>query len=231
MRYVFIHGAGCCSDVYSAQREAFPDSLAVDLTGHGGRPGHAESIETFADALAADLDRLNLKDAALCGHSMGGAVALELALRRQPGVKALVLLGSGARLRVAPAVFAELTVGFEGAVGSLVHHSFATPTNRLAETTAAMFLATGLRQTLADFRACDAFDRTDRLGELTLPVLAVTGAQDILTPPKYAQLIADRVPGAEVRIVEGAGHFAMIERPDETNDALRAFLKRIENAA
>ena len=231
MRYVFIHGAGCCSDIFSAQRAAFPDSLAVDLTGHGGRPGHAESIEAFADVVAGDLDRLNVNDAVLCGHSMGGAVALELGLRRLPRVKALVLLASGARLRVAPALLAELTVGFEKAVAGLVGHFFAAPTAPLAERATAMFLATGFRQTLADFRACDAFDRTDRLGELALPVLALTGAQDILTPPKYARLIAERVPGAEVKLVEGAGHFAMIERPDETNYALRAFLRRIENAA
>ena len=78
-------------------------------------------------------------------------------------------------------------------------------------------LAVGQAQTIRDFRACDAFNASERLADLPVPLLAIVGASDALTPPKFAQFLADRVPEGSARIVEGAGHFAMVERPEETN--------------
>jgi len=93
-----------------------------------------------------------------------------------------------------------------------------------------MMRAVGAAQTLRDFRACDAFDRIERLGEVSLPLLALTGEQDVMTPPKFAQALADRVPGAQARIVPQAGHLAMVERPGDVNEALRAFVNQIESS-
>jgi pimeloyl-ACP methyl ester carboxylesterase len=90
-----------------------------------------------------------------------------------------------------------------------------------------MMFAVGQAQTLRDFRACDVFDRIGRLGEVTLPVLAVTGELDVLTPPKFAEALADRIPGATARIVPGAGHLAMAERPGDVNDVLRTFVNHL----
>ncbi|HEY9085733.1 MAG TPA: alpha/beta fold hydrolase [Candidatus Tyrphobacter sp.] len=227
MRYVFIHGAGCNSEVFAAQRDAFSESVALDLPAHGKAGGYADTIEGFADAVAADLERLEIQRAVLCGSSMGGAIALELALRRHPSVHAAVLLGSGARLRVAPAIFSELLHDFEAAAHTLACRMFAVQEARLIDAVATMLLATGRTQTVADFRACDAFDRVERLGEIAVPVLALTGEHDQLTPPKYASLAAGRIPGAQARIVEAAGHLAMLERPRETNAALASFLERL----
>ncbi|HUN28947.1 MAG TPA: alpha/beta hydrolase, partial [Alphaproteobacteria bacterium] len=78
--------------------------------------------------------------------------------------------------------------------------------------------------------ACDAFDRIGQLAEVTLPVLAVTGERDVLTPPKFAQSLADRIPGASARIVPRAGHLAMAERPGEVNEALRAFVNHVASS-
>lgn len=226
---VFIHGAGCTGDVFAAQTTLLEDAIALTLPGHT-TPGEPASIEELADAVGAELHERNLRNVVLCGHSMGGAVALELALRRQSGVRAIVMLSSGAKLRVAPAILAAIEEDFEGAAHELPRHSFAEPTpERLAAATA-MMLAVGQAQTLRDFRACDAFDRIERLEEVTLPLLALTGDRDVLTPPKFAQALADRVPGARARIVPGAGHHAMVERPGDINDALRAFVNQIESA-
>jgi pimeloyl-ACP methyl ester carboxylesterase len=163
----------------------------------------------------------------LCGSSMGGAVALEVGLRRNPRVAALVLIGSGAKLRVAPALFASLEEDFEAGVRTLVPAFFADPRPELVAGAVAEMLGAGREQTVADFRACDAFDATERLGEIEVPLLALTGEQDRLTPPKFASFLADRVPGGEARILGQAGHLAMVERPDETNAALRAFVDRL----
>jgi 3-oxoadipate enol-lactonase len=223
---VLVHGAGCTRDVFAAQTEALPDAVALALPGHAA-PGEAASIEAFADAVAHDLEARGIEDAVLCGHSMGGAIALELALRRDPRVRAVVLLSSGARLRVAPAMLARLEADFSAGVNELVQHFFATPTSERVAASLTMMHAVGQAQTLRDFRACDAFNCLDRLEKVTLPLLALTGELDVLTPPKFAVALADRVPGASARILPGAGHFAMAERPGDVNDALRAFVNHV----
>ena len=226
MRLVFVHGAGCTGAVFAAQLAVFPDALALTLPGHT-TPGEPSSIEVFADAVTDELRGRGLNEVVLCGHSMGGGIALELALRREPRIRAVVMLASGARLRVAPAIFEQLEVDFDTASCELPKFFYAEPTpERLAASTA-MIRAVGQPQTLRDFRACDAFNRIDRLEEVALPLLALTGERDVLTPPKFAQALADRIPGATARIVPGAGHLAIAERPGDVNDALTAFVNHV----
>ena len=226
--FVFIHGSGCTGSVFAAQTAAFPGSFAIDLPGHRTPPlPGAISIASYADAVARELETRGIDGAVLCGSSMGGAIALEVGLRRNPRVGAIVMLGSGSKLRVAPALFESLERDFEAGVRGVVPLFFASPTPALIDAATAEMLEVGQAQTVADFCACDAFDATERLAELALPLLALTGEQDRLTPPKFAAFLADRVPGAEARILPEAGHLAMVERPDATNAALRAFVDRL----
>lgn len=227
MRFVFVHGSGCTGDAFAAQLAAFGDAVAPTLPGHAdGREG-PDTISGFADEVARLLPAAERRDVIVCGNSMGGAIALELALRRTPGVRGLVLLGSGVRLRVAPAIFERLEADFPAAARELAAMFFARPDPNLVEAAAATMLRVGREQTIRDFRACNAFDATERIDELRVPLLALTGERDVLTPPKFAQWFADRVPGAQARILPDAGHLAMIERPEETNAALRAFEERL----
>jgi pimeloyl-ACP methyl ester carboxylesterase len=226
--FVFIHGSGCTGSIFSAQLAAFPGSYAIDLPGHRTPPLPVEvSIGAYADAVGRELETRGIEGALLCGSSMGGAIALEIGLRANPRVGAIVMLGSGSKLRVAPALFESLERDFEDGVRGLVPMFFAAPTPALIDATVAEMLEVGQAQTIADFRACDEFDATERLADLALPLLALTGEQDRLTPPKFAAFLADRIPGAEARILPEAGHLAMVERPDETNAALRAFVDRL----
>ncbi|HZY99499.1 MAG TPA: alpha/beta fold hydrolase [Candidatus Baltobacteraceae bacterium] len=226
MRYLFIHGSGCTGDAFAAQVAAFNGSIALTLPGHAdGREGPG-TIAAFADAVAGEIDRLSLRDVIVCGNSMGGAIALELALRALPALRAIVLLGSGVRLRVAPAIFESLEADFPAAARRLATMFFARPDPDRIDAAIATMLRVGQRQTIRDFRACDAFDATERIVDLHVPLLALTGERDVLTPPNFAQWFGDRVPGAEARIVPDAGHLAMVERPEETNAALRAFEER-----
>ena len=227
MRFVFIHGAGCTGEIWQAQRRAFPESIAPSLPGHG-TPGSPDTIEAFADAVEREMENHEVDEAVLCGHSMGGAVALQLALRQNPRVRAIVLLDSGAKLRVAPAIFDALDEDFAQAARMLAGLFFADPTPERIDAVVTMMTHVGAPQTIRDFHACDAFDASGRLGNIGVPTLAVTGEQDAMTPPKFAQFIADRVPGAQARILAGTGHLAMIENPAETNAALRAFVTKID---
>jgi pimeloyl-ACP methyl ester carboxylesterase len=74
---------------------------------------------------------------------------------------------------------------------------------------------------LGDLQACDAFDALARLGEIAAPTLALCGAEDQLTPPKYARFFGERIAGARVVLTAGAGHYVQVEQPDATTAALR----------
>lgn len=223
---VFIHGAGCTGGVFAAQTSAFAGSQALTLPGHA-TPGEPESIAEMADAVADALRERGIDDAILVGNSMGGAIALELALRHEPWLRAVALVGSGAKLRVSAAIFDAIRADFPAAVTMLTGYFFAEPREDLAGPIAAEMLRVGREQTLRDFAACDGFDVSARLGEIDIPVMALTGERDVMTPPKFAALLADRIPGGISRILPGAGHLAMVERPNETNEALRAFVTTI----
>lgn len=220
---MFLHGAGCTSEVFAAQSAAFPGSHAPNLPGHDA-PGSGASVPEFAAFVRAYLERIDARHAVLAGSSLGGAIALEVALQAEPRVAGVVLLGSGARLRVAPAFLEGLEHDFDATARTIAGYLYAEATPQRVEQSVAAMRRVGPAQTLRDFRACDSFDATGRLDALHVPLLALTGEADRLTPPKFAAFLADRIASAQARIVPGAGHFVMIERPEQTNEAIRAFV-------
>jgi 3-oxoadipate enol-lactonase len=227
LRLVFIHGAGCTPAAFGSFVGLFADGFAVALPGRLGDSRPADSVASFASAVAASVaETIGEEDVVLCGHSMGGAVALELALRGGGGlgsVRGVVALGSGSRLRVAPVIFERLKADFPVASRDLAQLFFADPTSERIDAAVADMAEVGQEQTIRDFRACDAFDAGERLPELSVPLLAITGERDAMTPQKYALALADRVPSGTARIIGGAGHFAMVERPDDVASAIAAF--------
>ena len=78
-----------------------------------------------------------------------------------------------------------------------------------------------------DFLACDAFDVVERVGKIHVPTLLINGGSDRMTPPNRAEYLRDQIEGAQLHIVEGAGHMVMIERPDEVAGLLGEFLEQI----
>ncbi len=155
---------------------------------------------------------------------MGGAIALELALRYPEKLAGLVLVGSGARLRVAPAILNGIRQDFQAAVQLLCDWAFAPEAP-------AQLKRLGRRQMeqthpdvlYGDFAACDAFDVMDRLGEVRCPTLAICGTADRLTPPKYSTYLRDHIPAAQLVLIENAGHMVMLEQPEAVSRAIADF--------
>ncbi len=77
---------------------------------------------------------------------------------------------------------------------------------------------------LNDLEACDRFDVIDRLSEIAMPTLAICGAEDLMTPPKYSRFLADRIAGARAQIIPGGTHMVFLEKPDEVNRSIQRFL-------
>lgn len=199
----------------------------MDLPGHGASPGPALDDVARLGQLAGELiDFLAPGGAVVVGHSLGGAIALWLALERPACVRGLVLVGTGGRLRVR----ADLLAGFEraapGAGERFVELSFGPAADRRTLARGRRRLGAPPAVTAADLRAADRFDVLERLGAVRAPTVAVGGADDRLTPPKYSRTLALDIPGADGVIVPGAGHMVMMEAPEAVTAAVRAVVYR-----
>jgi pimeloyl-ACP methyl ester carboxylesterase len=226
---VLIHGSGGDHTTWGRQLEGLASLatvLALDLPGHGTSSGDGcGTIADYASGVRRFLSALGRGRVVLGGHSLGGAIAQALALDAPDLLRGLVLVGTGARLRVLPELFEILERDYAEAVTFLTEHAWspASPAE-LKELGRKTMATTRAVVTRGDLTACDRFDVTDRLGEIRLPTLAVVGEEDRLTPPKYAEFLARNIAGARLVRIPHAGHFVSLEQPDEVNRAIRDFL-------
>lgn len=227
---LLIHGAGATRQDWPAslRRLTGVEVLAIDLPGHGDSPGaSSDKIEAYRDAVLGFMDALHVEGATWVGHSMGSAIALSAALERRERVAALILIGSGARLRVHPAILGltENPDGLPEAMDLFASGCFGSGSSprRIEQWRTRLANGQGLPD---DLRACDAFDVMDRLAEVTCPTLVVCGEEDRMTPPKYGRYLAEGITGAELRLFPKAGHMVMLEKPGAVADEIRAFLAR-----
>jgi pimeloyl-ACP methyl ester carboxylesterase len=228
---ILIHGAGGTHLHWPSELRRLEAAAvyALDLPGHGKSGGAASSsVADKAAAVLAVLDDARRPRAVLGGHSMGSAIALTLALTHPERVAGLVLVGAGAKLRVAPEILERVEKDFAGVVSLIIDSMFgsAAPA-RLKELARQRMLEVDPQVLLGDWRACNQFDVMERLGEITVPTLVVCGEEDRLTPPKYAQFLQARIAGAELRLMAGAGHMVMLEQPQAVVDCLTAFIGRL----
>jgi pimeloyl-ACP methyl ester carboxylesterase len=226
---VFIHGAGGTHQHWLYQVRDLPDapSYAVDLPGHGRSEGSGrDSIAAYGDWLVAFLDAAGVERAVLVGHSMGGGIAQDVALRYPSRLAGLGLIATGARLRVAPAILDGLRREPQATVQLICDWVYGPETPaEVARQGRRQMAAIPPEVFLGDFVACDTFDVMDRVSQIAGPALVLCGTQDLMTPLKYSTYLRDHIHGATLRQVEGAGHMVMIERPEAVVQALVAFLE------
>jgi pimeloyl-ACP methyl ester carboxylesterase len=227
---VLLHGAGGTHLYWPSEIRRLPGfrMIAVDLPGHGKSPSRGrQSISEYAAELVNWLEAAGLHRAAFVGHSMGSAIALALALDYPAHVLGIGLVGSGGRLRVAPALL-EASASpetFEAAVAMTISHSFSPQVNpRLVELATQRMAETRPSVLHSDFLACNSFDVTARLGEIGAPTLVVCGEHDQMTPPRAARYLNENIPRSVLEVVPNAGHMVMLERPAEVAAILSSFL-------
>ncbi len=227
---VFIHGAGGNAQGWRKQVEGLSDvanTLALDLPGHGASDDHGlDSISDYAGFTAGFIKELELHQAIACGLSMGGGIALQLLLDYADWLKAGILIGTGARLRVAPFIFETIGQDYEGFVKLLSGLLFAENAGLEAvREISSIMQACPPEVTAGDFRACDSFDVTERVSGITRPVLIISGEEDQITPPKYADFLEKSIANSVRSHILGAGHMIPNERPFEVNAAIRSFIE------
>jgi pimeloyl-ACP methyl ester carboxylesterase len=226
---LFVHGAGGSGGVWQRQRldlDRGVNTVCLDLPGHGLSPGPGcNTITAYADCLLRFVAAIGLGRTILAGHSMGGAVALEVTLKQPELVEALVLVASGARLRVNPALFRAWEEEANTAAHRMVESCYGPDSpERLRTWSLDQLVGVRPEIVLDDWRACDRFDRMGQLEHICQPTLVVCGSLDRLTPPKFSQYLADHLPHATLTLIDRAGHMVMLEKAGEVSRAMLRFL-------
>ncbi len=231
-KILFIHGAGGTSASWYFQKEylkSLAEVVLVDLPGHGRSIGDGcQAIEDYVESVREALLQAAPEGCYVAGHSMGGAIAMSLALAYPDLVKGLVLVGTGARLRTLPEILEGILKDKENTVRSVIRFAFSKKASpRLVETGFNEMMQSRKEIIYGDFYACNRFDVMEKLGEIDMPTLILCGTDDLLTPSGYSEYLNREIRGSELVLVEDAGHMVMLEKPEETNRAIGSFLTRL----
>lgn len=241
---VFIHGFPFDHTMWDAQMMALPQeyrAISFDIRGHGSSD-LAEgqySIEFFVDDFIGLLDHLGIKQAAVCGLSMGGYVALRAAERHPERIKALVLCdtrseadSNEAKIKRAQQVKAVKTAGVKAFAEGFVKAVFAPDTfsrspqvvqkiQKIIEKNSPI----GICGTLLALAA--RTDTTPALPAIKVPTLILVGEHDTLTPPSASRAMQEKIRGSELHIIPNAAHMSNLENSSFFDDKLLSFLKNL----
>ncbi len=230
---LFIHGAGNNAELWQHQAGYFRGLYPVyclELPGHGLSKGPSETdIAAYARATRRVIaEAFSGQPLVLVGHSMGGAVVQELAVNAPAEeIKGLILIGTGAKLGVTPAILEMLAKNPEDFFQSIDIAAFDPETpSRLRQPVIASIRHCDPAVILGDFRACDRFDIRERLQDIHLPTLILCGKRDKLTPVKYSHYLHEHIAESELAIFDKAGHMVMVEQAEQVNNRIRQFLKK-----
>src|SRR3954463_12219698 len=260
---LLLHGIGNSAQTWSGvigQLAATHTVLAPDLLGHGSsdKPRGAYSIAGYANGMRDLLSVLDIEQATVVGHSLGGGIALQFAYQFPERCARLVLVGSGglgpelsAGLRAATLPGAEAVLTALTGVSGVLRTGMRVVegVGRLAGCQRLRDLAEAGDALLAlkDVEARRAFLRTlrgvvDARGQAataldrlyladSLPMLVVGGSRDPIVPAQHAEAVRESVPSARVEVFPGAGHWPHLDDPDRFCDVLLDFIATTTPAA
>lgn len=234
---VFANSLGTDLRVWEPLLPHLPPGLRLiryDKRGHGlsDCPEGGWSIETLADDLAALLEALGVRQAVVCGLSVGGMIAQALAGARPEWVRGLILADTAARIGP-PGMWDRriATVEADGmaAIADAVLGRWFTARFRDADPALALWRNLLLRTPAAGYAAtCAAIRDADLTGTtrgLRLPALVVVGAEDGATPPELVRGTAALIPGSRFAEIAGAGHLPPVEQPAALGRLIGDFLR------
>jgi 3-oxoadipate enol-lactonase len=213
--------------------------LSYDMRGHGesAAPKGPYSLDMLADDAAALLDHLKIERAVFVGLSVGGMIGQALALRHPRRLGALVLCNTTSAApppmrevwdqRIAQVESGGMVTQVEPTLARWFTEPFRRANPKVMEWVAGMIRGTPVDGFVGCGRAIQQLAFTDRLGGIKAPTLVVAGDSDPGTTVAMAETIRERIPGAELGVIEGASHLSAIEKQDAFNQSLSKFLDRL----
>lgn len=249
---VLLHGVTLRSDVWAPQFHQLTDRfrvISVDLRGHGGStPGDGGfGLDRLASDVATLLETLDLHDAIIAGHSMGGMTLMTFCREHQTvldeRVAGLVFVATSPSNVFPPglaAIFRQLveqgrTILDDGrelprrrTTTALVRPVFGDRPNPLAvRQLAEMGDAMDSRSLIESVAQMFVHDTREALRAVTVPTMVLVGSRDILTPPFASRRLAGLVRDSDFVLLPKAGHQLMQERPHELDALIRSFADRL----
>ena len=231
---VLIHGAGGNHLFWPITIRRLPGFriYPIDLPGHGKSGGHGlQDIHAYARSIVNWMAAIKLNQAVFVGHSMGGGIALALAKDHREHVLGLVLIGTGARLRVHSTILENTgnVQTYPTMLSTILSKSFskyASP--RLVSLAFKRMKEIRPSVLHGDLIACNSFDIIKSLSTIKAPTLVICGQDDEMTPLRYSQYLSDNIVGAKLERIPNAGHMVMLEQPQLIADAMLAFFSEAQ---
>lgn len=244
MPVVFIHGFPFSHAMWEPQMMALPHdirAISYDVRGHGSSDvGDGQyTIELFVDDLVALLDELGIRQAVLCGLSMGGYIALRAVERNPDRIRALILCdtrseadSNEAKIKRANQMKSVKQTGSAAFAEGFVKAVFAPETFKThptaVETVRKIIEATPPLSIAATLLALAArTDTTPALSGIEIPTLILVGEKDTLTPPSASEAMHKQIKNSVLHSIPNAAHMSNLENPAAFNKHLLEFLKRL----
>ncbi len=228
-RPVFLHGAGGGTFTWASQEQRFEGCYVLALPGHpAGTP--LRTVGGNAEWVAHALREVP-GPRIIIGHSMGGAIAMHLALIAPELVDGLVLISTAARFSVPEAAVGAARSDVAHAADRLLNRGWPGIDTATHAEEVALIVDNGAETLARDYEAVIAFDLTDRLGELSVPTLVIVGTDDRITPPGDAAVLHLGIPDSALVQIPDSGHFPMREHPDTVSLLIAGFMAQVEVAS
>ena len=241
---ILIHGATGSSLYWGIQLSKLSKKLrviALDLPGHGKteRLKEKATIERYADHIADFLKQIKLSHAIIAGHSMGGLVVLQLALKCPELFEKLVIVDSTAHfpepnedskqsdtMKNLDNVYRNQPP--EELAKSIITGLFSKKTLEKGISPLAKYLPTESVYDpsiwVMDFEAGKGVDLREKVKDIHIPTLIIAGA-DSVVPNSESRFIHENIKGSVLEVIPDAGHMLMLEKPDEFNKAILRFIE------
>ena len=225
---ILIHGAGGSHEDWPAtlrQSDQLP-VLALDLPGHGRSPGPGRAtVEAYADCMLAFMDTLSIEKADLAGHSMGGAIAQQIALSHPERVDRMILVATGARLAVNAQIISQILTDTQALITRVAHWMWHPDSPaEMIEFSIRQMLATEASVIQNDYIACDTFDTRDRLQDIQALTLVIGAEKDKMVPINRSEQLAEKIPRASLLRYSDAGHMLPLEQGAWLTEAITGWL-------
>jgi 3-oxoadipate enol-lactonase len=240
---VFLHGFPHSRALWAPQLAALlghARCIAPDLRGFGETTAaEPYSMDRYADDLAALLDALRIERAVVCGLSMGGYVAFAFWRRHRGRVRGMILADTragadseeGKRKReemIALATERGSAGVADAMITGMVGKSTREKVPEVADSIHRMLERAPVDGVIGALKAMIARpDSTPTLETIDVPTLILVGEEDVLTPPKEAELLHEAIRGSRFQVIAGAGHVSNVERPAAVNHVISEFLASI----
>ncbi|HEV2225771.1 MAG TPA: alpha/beta hydrolase [Nitrososphaerales archaeon] len=228
---IFVHGAGGNSLLWKRTLNRLSGgsmALAVDLPGHPAGEITCKTVDDYGNAVSEFISARGMERPVVCGHSMGGAVALALALSHQVELGGLILASTGAKLGVDPLILDGLRGQPLKAVEQLITpRSFNSLDLSLGREARASLSVSNLEVFLNDYLACQNFDVRRDLRLIETRTLIVCGDKDRMTPPKWSHYLNANILDSELYFIKDSGHMLPLEKPEALARVVQSFLANV----